>query len=167
MLVVSGICQAKNRVLQSIIFSTAAFCSKWNRVSRSRFAVNGIPLMTLPYLETWLMSMCLQTSLSEEYYPQQPRKAQGMLLISIEFFLRRWNSELRNWVRARSLRWQMHYCRCLRNHLKCHFFQIELNNQVLHMLQQSIKVSLIAVNVRRLSVTYCSKSAQIWSRLRW
>ena len=49
-LVVSGICQAKNRVLQSIIFSTAAFCSKWNRVSRSRLAVNGITLMDMPYL---------------------------------------------------------------------------------------------------------------------
>jgi hypothetical protein len=26
-----------------------AFCSKWNRVSRSRFAVNGIALMVVPY----------------------------------------------------------------------------------------------------------------------
>jgi hypothetical protein len=37
------------------------------------------------------------------------------------------------------------YCRCLRKHLKCHFLQIELNNWLLHRLQQSIKVSLIAV----------------------
>jgi hypothetical protein len=37
------------------------------------------------------------------------------------------------------------YCRCLRKHFKCHFLQIELNNWLLHMLQQSIKVSLIVV----------------------
>ena len=30
------------RVLHSLIFFTVAFCSKWNHVSRSRVAVNGI-----------------------------------------------------------------------------------------------------------------------------
>ena len=34
--------------------------------------------------------------------------------------------------------------RCLRNRLKCHVLQIELNTRFLHMLQQQIKVSLIA-----------------------
>jgi hypothetical protein len=42
------------------------------------------------------------------------------------------------------------YGRCLRNHLKCHFLQIELNNWLVHMFQQSIKVSLIAVSVEQL-----------------
>ena len=36
------------RVLQSILFFTVGFCSKWNRVSLSRFTVNGITLMTPP-----------------------------------------------------------------------------------------------------------------------
>ena len=54
-------------------------------------------------------------------------------------------------VRAGPLRWLEWwiYCRCLRNHLKCHFLQIELSNRFLHMLQQSIKVSLIAVSVEQ------------------
>jgi hypothetical protein len=38
-----------HRVLQSIIFFTVPFCCKWNRVSRSRFTVNWIALMALPY----------------------------------------------------------------------------------------------------------------------
>ena len=37
--------QLSMRVLHSIIFVTVAFCSKWNRVSRSRSAVNRIALM--------------------------------------------------------------------------------------------------------------------------
>jgi hypothetical protein len=32
-------------VLQSTMFFTVVFCSHWNRMSRSRFAVNGIALM--------------------------------------------------------------------------------------------------------------------------
>jgi hypothetical protein len=31
-------------------------------------------------------------------------------------------------------------------HLECHFLQIELNNSFLHVLHESIKVSLIAVS---------------------
>jgi hypothetical protein len=31
-------------------------------------------------------------------------------------------------------------------HLKCHFLEIELNNRLLYILQQSIKVSLIALS---------------------
>ncbi len=50
-------------------------------------------------------------------------------------------------VRLRWLKWCT-YCRCLRKHLKCHFFQIELNNWLLHMLSESIKASLIAGSVR-------------------
>jgi hypothetical protein len=45
------------------------------------------------------------------------------------------------------------YCRCLRKHLKCHFLEIELNNWLLDILQQSIKVSVashIAVSVEEL-----------------
>ena len=37
------------RVLESIIFFTVAFCSKWNHVSRSRFTVNGITVMVVSY----------------------------------------------------------------------------------------------------------------------
>jgi hypothetical protein len=49
----------------------------------------------------------------------------------------------------RWLKWWTYY-RCLRKHLKCHFLEKELNNWLLHMLQQSIKVSLIAVSVEEL-----------------
>ena len=42
------------------------------------------------------------------------------------------------------------YYRCLRNHLKCHDLQIEMNNRFLHILQQSVKVSLIVVSVEQL-----------------
>ena len=54
-------------------------------------------------------------------------------------------------ARAWPLRWLMWftYCRCLRNQLKCHFLQIEFNHRFLHMLQQSVKVSLIAVSVEQ------------------
>jgi hypothetical protein len=50
------------------------------------------------------------------------------------------------------LKWCTH-CRCLRKHFKCHFLQIELNNRTwfLHMLQQSIKVSLVAASVQQLT----------------
>ena len=37
------------------------------------------------------------------------------------------------------------------NQLKCHVLQIQLNNRFLHMLQQSIQVSLIAVSVEQLT----------------
>ena len=49
------------------------------------------------------------------------------------------------------------YCRCLRNHLKCHFLQIQLNNWWLYMLQQSIKVSLIAVSVEQLIYLFLTR----------
>ena len=42
------------------------------------------------------------------------------------------------------------YCIYLRKHLKCHFLQIELNNYLLHMTQESIKVSLITGSVHPL-----------------
>ena len=60
--------------------------------------------------------------------------------------------QLNNRVLNRScpLTWLMWctYWRCLRKHsvVKCHFLQIELNNSFLHMLHESIKVSLIAVS---------------------
>jgi hypothetical protein len=43
------------------------------------------------------------------------------------------------------LRWCTYY-RCLRKHLKCHFLQIELNNWLMYILQQSIWVSPIAIS---------------------
>ncbi len=47
------------------------------------------------------------------------------------------------------LNWCTYY-RCLWKHLKCHFLQIELNNRLLYILQQSIRVSLIAVSLEQL-----------------
>ena len=44
------------------------------------------------------------------------------------------------------------YSRCLRNHSKCHFLQIELNNRFLHRIQKSIKVSLIVVDIDNLKI---------------
>jgi hypothetical protein len=41
------------------------------------------------------------------------------------------------------------FCRCLRKHLKCPFLQIEFNNRLLYMFQQSIKVSLITVSLEQ------------------
>ena len=49
------------------------------------------------------------------------------------------------------------YCRCLRNHLKCHFLQIEMNNWLLHILKESIKVSLIAVSVEQLIYLFLTR----------
>ena len=48
-------------------------------------------------------------------------------------------------------------CRCLRNHFKCHILQIELNNWLLHMFQQSIKSSLITVNVEQLIYLFLTR----------
>ena len=53
------------------------------------------------------------------------------------------------------------YCRCLRKHLKCQFLQIELNNWLLHMLQQSIKVSLIAASVEQLIYLFLTRCCQL------
>jgi hypothetical protein len=55
-------------------------------------------------------------------------------------------------IRVLPIRWLKWctYCRCLRKHLKCHFLQIELNNWLLHMLQESIIVSLVEVSVEQL-----------------
>ena len=49
------------------------------------------------------------------------------------------------------------YCRCLRKHLKCHFFQIDLNNWFFHMLHESIKVSLIAISVEQLIYLFLTR----------
>ncbi len=59
--------------------------------------------------------------------------------------------------RALYIRWlnSCTYCRCLRKHLKCHFFQIEMNNWLLHIL--SIKVSLIAVSVPQLIYLFLTR----------
>ena len=56
------------------------------------------------------------------------------------------------------------YCRSLRKHLKCHFLQIELNNWLVNMFQQSIKVSLIAVSVAQLIYLFLSRCC-VWSFL--
>ena len=48
-------------------------------------------------------------------------------------------------------------CRGLSKHLKCHLLQTELNNWFLHILQQSIKVSLIAFQLVLSNwFTFCS-----------
>jgi hypothetical protein len=67
--------------------------------------------------------------------------------------LRLFRSVQTTMTRVVRLRWLMWftYCRFLRKHLKCHFFlHIELNTWLWHMLQQSIKVSLIASSVEKL-----------------
>ena len=57
------------------------------------------------------------------------------------------------------LAWLMRftYYRCLRKHLKCHFLQIELNNWLLHMLQESSKVSLITSSVEQLIYLFLAR----------
>ena len=44
-------CFAVNNIL------TVAFCSEWNRVSRSRFAVNGIELIGVPFMTRFVCTM--------------------------------------------------------------------------------------------------------------
>ncbi len=60
--------------------------------------------------------------------------------------------------------------RFLRNHWKCHLLQIELNNWLFHMFQQSIKVSLIAVSVEQLIyllITRCCVLPFLVITLQW
>jgi hypothetical protein len=56
----------------------------------------------------------------------------------------------------RWLKW-FTYDRYLRKHLKCHFLQIELINWLLYILQESIKVSLIAVSVEQLIYLFLTR----------
>jgi hypothetical protein len=47
--------------------------------------------------------------------------------------------------------------RCLRKHSNCQFLQIELNNRLLYILHQSIKVSLIAVSLEQLIYLFLTR----------
>ena len=60
-------------------------------------------------------------------------------------------------VPLRWLQWCT-YCRCLRKHWKCHFLKIELNNWLLHRLQESIKVSLVAASAEQLIYLFLTRS---------
>ena len=47
--------------------------------------------------------------------------------------------------------------RCLRKHSNCQFLQIELNNSLLYILHQSIKVLLIAVSLEQLIYLFLTR----------
>ncbi len=94
------------------------------------------------------------------FYSEKKNHLRWLVVIQPVVIQRRLRTTRRQAVRAIPIGWPnwFTYWRCLRNHLKCHLLQVELNNWLLYILQESPKVSPIVVSLEQLMYLFRTRS---------